>query len=115
MTKEEEAFKTNLELDLQIEKMIEKNGELWQCKVCSKMFKSRSHVSQHAETHIEGLKHNCHLCNKPASTRHALKDHMRGFHTANVSCKVCGKSGMNKNKLKHHKQVGCKESEINEV
>jgi len=75
------VLNTNIELDLQIEQMIEKNLGLWQCKVCGKTKKKKSHLKEHTETHIEDVSHTCHVCNKTVSTRKTLKEHIAYVHS----------------------------------
>jgi len=99
---------TNLELDLQIEQMIEKNEELWQCKVCGNTAKLKRNLQNHVETHIEGISHTCHVCNKTCSTRNSLKVHISDYHSElSFNCNICGKSGMAKMAFKIHKRT-CK-------
>jgi hypothetical protein len=99
---------TNDELDLQIVQMIEKNGGLWQCKVCGKTTKHRSDIKGHAETHIEGISQTCHICSKPSSTRHALRVHILNVHSQQLfNCNICGKLEMKKITFKNHKKT-CK-------
>merc|ERR1712129_43698 len=86
---------SNHELDLQIEGMVEKNEGLWICKVCGKTATLKGQVKVHAETHIEGVSHACHLCNTKASTRQNLRVHISRQHSELFSCDVCGRSGMN--------------------
>merc|ERR1712096_54239 len=105
------VLNTNLDLDLQIEQMIEKNGGLWQCKVCGKTTKQKGDIKNHAETHIEGLSHTCHICNKTCSTRNSLKVHIIDNHSElSYNCNICGKSGMAKMAFKNHKRI-CKFSQ----
>merc|ERR1719186_254137 len=99
------VLNTNLELDLQIEQMIEKNGGLWQCKVCGKTAKDKSHIREHAETHIEGVSHSCHICSKTLSTRNSLRKHIKNHTELSFTCNICGKSGMNKMGYKSHKRT----------
>jgi hypothetical protein len=101
---------TNHELDLQVEQMIEKNEGLWKCKVCGKTAARKQHVQRHAETHIEGVSHVCHICSKTLSTRDNLRLHISGYHSELFSCEVCGKSGMHRKAYtahlyKNHKRV----------
>ena len=98
------VLNTNIELDLQIEEMIEKNEGMWKCKVCGKTSKSKHVIRCHAETHIKGLSHKCHLCNRMASTRPSLQMHIQNFHCElSFDCDICGKVGMNKIAYKKHK------------
>ena len=62
--KNEHAMLKNHELDLQIDGMIEKNEGLWRCKVCGKTNKQKIDTKRHAEAHIEGVSHACHICRK---------------------------------------------------
>merc|ERR1712030_106872 len=88
------VLNTNIELDPQIEEMIEKNEGIWKCKVCGKTAK-KSHIQVHAETHIKGLSHKCHLCNRTSSTRETLRQHIQRFHCElSFDCDICGKVGI---------------------
>ena len=102
------VLKTNLEIELQVETMIEKNEGLWQCKVCWKTLNHKGKIKQHAETHIKGVALNCHVCNKTCSTRNALRTHINDYHSdLSFNCNICSQSGMTKNAFKHHKR-NCK-------
>ena len=101
---------TNKKVLLQIGQMIEKNEGLWKCKVCGKTANQKSHIKDHAETHIEGESHACHICSKILSTRHSLRMHINNIHSELFSCDICERSGMNRgayNKLKlmNHKTL----------
>merc|ERR1712086_1161527 len=98
------AMITNHELALQIGGMIEKQEGLWRCKVCGKTATRESQTRRHAETHIEGLSHVCHICSKTCSTRHSLKDHIYNIHSELISCDICGKNGMNRLAYNSHKR-----------
>ena len=99
------VLNTNIELDLQIEEMIEKNEGMWKCKVCGKTAKDKGDTKRHAETHIKGLSHKCHLCNRTSSTRKTLRKHIQQFHCElSFDCDICGKVGMNKNAYRNHKR-----------
>ena len=52
-TMEEENYDigSNQELDLQIERMIEREERMWKCKECGKTSKIKANMKQHAETH----------------------------------------------------------------
>ena len=95
---------TNNKLDTQIEKMIEKSEGIWKCNVCERTATHHCHIKRHAETHIEGVSHTCHVCSKTFATRVNLQGHMSGIHSALFSCDICGKSGMNKVGYKMHKR-----------
>merc|ERR1712129_280502 len=90
----EDAFDSNLpipdnevslnnqkyELDTQIEQMIGKKGTLWECRSCGKLAKQKVNLKNHIETHIEGISHTCHICNKTFSTRISLAVHKSSHH-----------------------------------
>merc|ERR1712055_1246963 len=41
------VLNTNIELDLQIEEIIEKNEGMWKCKVCGKISNNKGHSKEH--------------------------------------------------------------------
>merc|ERR1712098_850278 len=99
---------------------IEKSGSVgmweWNCKVCGKKTTGQKQIMQHhAETHIKGMAHVCHLCGKRKSTRQLLKVHISGIHSELFSCDVCGKTEMNRSSYKHHKRSHQKTYFINKV
>jgi len=107
---EDESPPANMvdELDVQIEQMSEMIDGLWKCKVCGKSAKHKSHLRDHAETHLEGVSHTCHICNKSSSTRKALKVHVNNYHSQmSFDCNICGNVGMTKIAFKNHKRI-CK-------
>ena len=94
----------NTDLDLQISTMIEKSDNLWICKVCGKTTTKKGHIQDHAESHIEGMSHPCHICNKSFSNRPSLRKHIQDIHSELSSCDLCEKSGMNKKSYNDHKR-----------
>ena len=84
--------------------MIEKSDSVWKCKVCGKTNPNMGNMLQHAETHIEGMSRDCHICNKSFSNRAGLRVHINNIHSELLSCDLCGKSGMNKKSYYKHKQ-----------
>jgi len=104
------SLQNNLELDMQIYKLLERKDDFWYCTPCGKKAKNRASLKQHVETHIEGFKHLCHLCNKYSATRKALKVHITNTHSQLIfDCNVCGKLGMSKTSYKNHKHFCKKE------
>jgi len=100
----------NTELAVQIEQMLEKEGTLWKCKKCGKLGKHKNNVKNHIETHIQGISHSCHFCNKTCPTRPSLAVHIGDYHSQQIfDCKICGMLGMSKMKFKNHK-VGHKKA-----
>ena len=83
--------------------MIEKNEGVWTCKVCGKTSAKKDHIREHAEMHIEGMSHACHLCNKTFPTRSCLRQHIPDIHSELFSCDICGKAGMNRRVYRLHK------------
>merc|ERR1712204_87009 len=63
------ALNTNGELSHRVAGLIEKIDGLWRCKVCGKTATRNSSIRSHAEAHIEGVSHTCHICSKTLSTR----------------------------------------------
>ena len=94
----------NNALDLQISTMIETSDNLWICKVCGKTTTKKGHIQDHAESHIEGMSHPCHICNKSFSNRPSLRKHIQDIHSELSSCDLCEKSGMNKKSYNDHKR-----------
>ena len=94
---------TNNEIDLQLEQKIEKNEGLWKCKVCSQTSAIKKVILNHAERHLEGMSHVCHICSKTFSTRQNLRSHISDNHSELFSCDICEKSGMNRRAYKNHK------------
>ena len=74
------VLSSDLDLDLQIDQMIEKNEGQWQCRVCSKRTKLMANMKHHAETQIKGVTHTCHICNKTLSKRESLRKHVSDIH-----------------------------------
>jgi len=99
-------FKVNStnKLNVQIEQMIEKKEDGWECKECGKTKSRKGHIIQHAETHIGGMSHACHLCEKSFSTRPALRTHISGYHSKLYSCDICGRSDMSRQASYTHKR-----------
>ena len=105
---EQTSIQNNLDLDMQIYKLLEKKEDFWYCTPCGKKAKKRASLKQHVETHIEGFSHLCHMCNKYSPTRKALKVHISNTHSLLLfDCTICGKSGMSKTSYKNHKHF-CK-------
>ena len=102
------TIRTNTELDLQINEMIEKNEGVWRCKICGKTATTRTNIRTHTEIHIEGMSHDCHICSKTFTTRMNLSSHIYQIHSKLFSFDVCDKTGMTKaayrmhNKQKHN-------------
>ena len=94
---------TNTELSLRINEMIEKNEGVWRCKICGKTTSVSFIMRTHAETHIEGMSHACHICSKTFSNRPCLRNHISDIHSELFSCDICEKTGMNRKAYRMHK------------
>jgi len=87
---------TNYELlDAEILKLIEKRGDLWNCKVCGKTAAKTSNIKAHAEIHIEGMSHDCPFCSKTFSNRNGVRTHIytvitsRGITSRKMKIIIC--------------------------
>ena len=103
-TGEKNQIKTHMDLDQRINEMMEKSDGLWECKVCGRTAESSGHIREHAETHIEGMSHPCHICKKTFSNRAGLRKHIYHVHSELFSCDLCGKTEMNRRTYSNHKQ-----------
>ena len=100
------------ELDLQIKQMMEKDENLWKCTKCGKTSRQKQVIRQHAETHIEGMSHACHLCTKTFTNRNTMKVHISNNHTGVFTCDICEKFGMTRSAFNQHKLKYCKTSRV---
>ena len=91
------------DLDLQIKQMIEKSDGLYKFKVCGRTNHNMGTIWIHAETHIKGMSHACHICNKSFPNRQGLRCHINHFHSELLSCDLCGKSYYNHKQARQHK------------
>jgi len=97
------TLKTNDQINFQVEEMIEGFAGGSRCKVCGKTADTKQVIRRHAETHIEGVSHDCSICSKTFSIRRNLKQHIYNIHSELLSCDVCGKSEMNRKAHYKHK------------
>jgi hypothetical protein len=108
MEEDKLVLDTNIGIDLQIEKMIEKNEGMWQCKVCGKTAETsmqKKNFKRHVENHIEGVSQTSNICSKTLSNRHSLSSHVANAHTnLSFTCDICDKSGMTRRAFNNHKQ-----------
>ena len=84
--------------------MIEKNEGVWRCKICGKTAPRNHNIRNHAETHIEGMSHACHICSKTFPNRPCLSAHISGIHSKFFSCDLCDKTGMSRVAYRDHKR-----------
>ena len=76
--------KENLKVKLDSMMVKAENGE-FTCKVCGKVFKTRAHMREHVETHIEGLSYPCNHCGKVSRTSTGLRMHLSKYHAKYIS------------------------------
>ena len=97
----------NHDLDEKLGRMIERSQGIWKCKVCDKVSNRKENIIKHAETHLQGIKHSCHICMKTFPTRPGLQAHINEIHSKLYSCKICGKTDMNKLILRKSHKRNC--------
>jgi len=65
------------EYDEKVSELVGKSELGWICTVCPYKGKSKSHVREHVEAHIEGYSHECKYCDKTFSMKRTLRHHIR--------------------------------------
>ena len=64
-----------------IESMIEKIGDMWGCKMCGQKNSHGTNIRRHIESkHTTGGSHPCKVCGKIFRSRSSIKNHMFGSH-----------------------------------
>lgn len=71
----------NKELDELITSYIHRyddplRGSFWQCSVCKKENKNKSHLKRHVESHVSGYAHKCYICTREFKNRESLRIHL---------------------------------------
>ena len=69
-----------IEFDVKVSEFVSKTETGWSCTECSYSAKSKTHVKDHAEKHVEGFSHECKTCHKTFSMKRSLRHHMRNVH-----------------------------------
>jgi len=72
------------DLDAILTSLVTHNGESWQCLRCGKVTKTKAHIKQHAETHVEGIENICGFCGKKFKTSNTLKNHISLTHKSSI-------------------------------
>ena len=72
-----------------------------ECHFCNKIFKYKSSLRVHLQTHINKDAFPCKLCGMSYPTKTALKLHISS-HSKDFSCDFCTKSFSQKSNLKTH-------------
>ena len=65
------------EYDKKVLEIVARIGMEWSCTKCTYSSKSKGHVLEHAEMHIEGYSHECKYCDKTFTRKRALRHHVR--------------------------------------
>ena len=52
----------------------------WECNICGAVKKTKQHITNHAETHIDGLSYGCSLCHKTYRSKNVLYNHISKGH-----------------------------------
>ena len=52
----------------------------WKCLTCGKTAKTKQHIKNHAEIHIEGFTNVCPICSKEFKTSNVLQNHISLKH-----------------------------------
>lgn len=87
------------------EKCAHKEWRSYLCHLCSKSFKTSSHLNVHMKMHKNQREHHCHICHKSFFTSSHLKSHFN-IHTKKISYKCdvpeCEKSFIHLSSFKKH-------------
>ena len=68
------------EIDIRIAELTEKSNGCYTCRVCGKTATKYQNISNHVETHLEGVSHSCQQCGKSYRSRNSLKNHKSVYH-----------------------------------
>jgi len=89
-------------------KNVHTTDKNFQCKICSKSFKSAQCLKKHEKTHNKV--HKCDICNKMYPILSKLNQHKKIYHENGKSfeCEICGKKFNLKVHLKNHQKTHSK-------
>ena len=62
------------------EEITKDEDGMWRCKRCPKVSRMKSHITDHVETHLEGISFPCNLCDKSYKMRDTLRSHVKRKH-----------------------------------
>ncbi|XP_025831304.1 zinc finger protein 420 isoform X4 [Agrilus planipennis] len=87
-------------------------GELFQCKVCSKVYTRQTHLQRHETTHKRHKVHICKICNKTLKRYEHLKRHLiTHIREKPFACKSCSRGFSRAEHLANH-AVRCKGDKV---
>jgi len=66
-----------LEYDQKVAELVTKLDNSWMCTTCQYSSRTRGHVLEHAELHIDGYAHECSYCCKTFNMKRKLRHHVR--------------------------------------
>ena len=82
------------------------DGRAFECHICKKKFRQKSHLTVHMKIHNNIKEHECDICRKLFRHKSSLIEHIRS-HTAEkpYSCRICEKKFPNRSNLEKHIRI----------
>ena len=74
------TVKDNSAAEETIQEHLGREDGVYYCKVCNYSKKKKQHVTNHIETHIEGLSYSCTVCHKTFRSRNSYLNHKYIYH-----------------------------------
>jgi len=86
-------------------KIFHATGQKFQCKICSKSFKSALYLNNHEKTHNKS--HKCEICNKMYPSLGRLNHHKKEIHEnlRIFECEICSKKFNQKYHMQNHQKI----------
>lgn len=81
--------------------------KLFECKLCSKKFYTKTALRVHSEMHNEKVE--CQICHKLIAN---IKKHMKEIHGRKVACTICGNMMLKRYLKQHHRNCHEKEPKM---
>lgn len=76
---------------------------LYRCTVCDAVFKYKTNLKRHTNTHENGKQFHCHQCDYKSDRKSNLRSHIMAKHTGEYACHSCDFIAKRKTELKLHK------------